>query len=858
MRFKSAGKKILVILGAAALVVLVLAINLPMAVQWFIHYRYGPLLSSSRLAFEVSHIGKNRTLVSDFQWGRDISADMISVSYDIQGLGMPALQRLTLSGLTIQARYEPDQGLVIDPVFSKDPFLGQKSAGNRETKGGNQIPVTDLTFLPDQIEVSNARLILTMNQAVTVIPFNVSFAVNKSGRQVVCDAAFYPFGQPVTLKTRLHPVAGIESFLLEARSFDFQPVADFLSVKKTAVLPGTMDWSVEKQTHNTWQVTISDMVMKQPEGLMVSSVGARILKEGQQITVLAEAGVSHPMISDLTASGRALVTLASYGFGVQRLDLTCETRPRQKLILRHKDVKVLLEQPLAALTLRVNGNDIDGNLEVSFTQSRVQHQNREIFSERGSVRSDIYGNRETGALTMDLTSHLFQIKMNAPDLATRANRLDTAGRISFDMADGVSAVPRLDLSAELVSGSITLPNKNMALQGIWAQMPVTYPHAGGTGRFSVEKLMIGNRAVLTGQGAVQLTGKQDIRLEGTFQVPESDAVTLSLKGTAGLEPEVFLNVTAETSRFRLSPYRFGNLMPRLPFQAEYDVDVQVSGSALWRDHRLTSAADVTVYEGRLSMPDQNLSLSGIQGRLSFNDLLAPASVPGQKVTIERIQAGDFTATDAAVRFTLEPGRSLLFENMQLNWAGGRVTMESVRIPSPDRSMALTLYCDRIQLNRLLAQAGGFDAQGTGSLNGRIPVIIKNGEISFDNAFLFSTPGQGGRIVIQNPEKLKAGIPLDAPGFSQLDLASEALKDFEYAWAKLTFDTEGETLTANMELDGKPGRVLPFVYNRDINSFVRVDAQSPGSRFQGIKLDVNLTMPFNQVMAFGNKMRKLFK
>jgi len=858
MRFKSAGKKILVILGTAALVVLVLAVNLPMAVQWFIHYRYGPLLSSSRLAFEVSHVGKNRTLVSDLRWGRDISADMVSVSYDIQGLSMPDLQRLTLSGLTIQTRYDSDQGLVIDPVSSKDSPQGQQTSGIRRTKRIDQIPVPDLAFLPDQIQVSNARLVLTMNQKVTVIPFHVSLTVNKSGRQMVCDAVFYPFGQPVTLKTRLHPVAGIETFLLEARSFDFQPVADFMSMTETAVLPGTLNWSVEKQTHNTWQAVVSELVMKQPEGLMIPSAGARILKEGRQITVLAEAGVSHPFVSDLTASGRALVMLTASGFGVQRVDLICETRPVEKLTLRHKNVRALLEQPLASLTLQMKGNDIDGNLMVSFTQTRIQHQAREVFSERGSVRSDIHGNRDTGMLTMDLTSHLSRIQMNTPDLGLRVNRVDTTGRVTMDMADGPSMVPRVDLATELVSGSITVPDKNMALQGIWAQMPLTYPHAGGTGRFSVEKLMIDNRAVLTGRGAVQRTGKQDIRFEGTFQVPESDAVILSLKGAAGLAPDIHLNVTAETNRFRLSPYRFGNLLPRLPFQAEYDVDVQVSGSAGWRDHRLTTAADLTVHEGSLSMPDQNLSLSGIQGRLSFNDLLAPASVPGQTVIIDRIQAGDFTATDASVRFTLEPGRSLLLENMQLNWAGGRVTAESVRIPSPDRSMALTLYCDRIQLNRLLAQAGGFDAQGKGSLNGRIPVIIKNGEISFDNAFLFSTPGQGGRIVIQNPEKLKAGIPLDAPGFSQVDLASEALKDFEYAWAKLTFDTEGETLTANMELDGKPGRVLPFVYNKEINSFVRVDAQSPGSRFQGIKLDVNLTLPFNQVMAFGNKMRKLFK
>lgn len=111
-------------------------------------------------------------------------------------------------------------------------------------------------------------------------------------------------------------------------------------------------------------------------------------------------------------------------------------------------------------------------------------------------------------------------------------------------------------------------------------------------------------------------------------------------------------------------------------------------------------------------------------------------------------------------------------------------------------------------------------------------------------------------MIRNPEKLMAGIPMDSPGFNQLDLAGEALKDFEYTWAKLTFTTQGDTLTANMELDGKPGRILPFVYEKDINSFVRVDAKSPGSRFQGIKLDVNLTFPFNQVVTFGNKIRKL--
>lgn len=849
MRFKSAGTAFLIILAGAVLVLAVLAANLPAAAQWLIQHRYGSLLSSRQLQFTVSHVGKDRVLVTDLRWGRSVSADLASVSYDIQGFGLPVLESLTLSGLTIQALYDAERGLVIDPVFREE------NPAESSVSGGG--PDAWLTYLPDRIQVNNARLILTMNQRVTVIPFNGSLSRDRSVQQVVCDLSLYPFGQPVTLKTRIHPVAGVETFHLQARAFDFQPLTGFLSMDKGAVLPGRSDWSVEKSTHKTWQVDLSDMMMRRPEGLVIPHVQARILTEPHQISVLGEVGVAHPFVSDLRALVRGRVMRESAGSGFQSMDLICELQPVEKTALRHRGVAAVLEQPLAAVSLQMKDRRIDGNLTASFSQAGIRQPGREIVSGWGSVQSDIHGNLDTGELMFDLIAHLSGIQVNGPDSDFRARRLDTAGTVSMAMAEGSETPLRVDLTAELVSGSVTVPGKNVAIQGVWAQVPVTYPHVGGSGRFSVEKMMMDNRAFLTGQGTFQRTGTQDVRFEGKFQVPESDAVTVSVNGTAGLNPEVHLHMTVDTNRFRLSPYRFERLLPRPPFPVDYDMDIQVSGFAGWKDRRLTTGADLVIHGGTLSMPDQNLAVSGIQGRLILNDLLAPASIPGQTLTIHRIQAGDFEATDTAVRFTLEPGPFLVLENLRANWAGGRVTTESIRIPSPDKSVALTLYCDRIQLNRLLAQVGGFDAQGKGSLNGRIPVKIKNGEISFDNAFLFSTPGQGGRIVIQNPEKLKAGIPLDAPGFSQLDLASEALKDFEYAWAKLTFDTEGETLTANMELDGKPGRVLPFVYRKDINSFVRVDAQSPGSRFQGIKLDVNLTLPFNQVVTLGNRIRKLF-
>ncbi|MCF8136850.1 MAG: YdbH domain-containing protein [Desulfotignum sp.] len=843
------------ILGAVALVLAILALNLPLVAQWFIEYRYRPLLSSQHVQFKVSHVGKNRTLISGLKWGKDISADLVSVAYAFEGWGLPALKHLTLSGLTINAMYDSGQGVLIDTVSRGSqtplpPHLKDSTLADFKTMAASYV-----SYLPDRIEINNARLILKMNQGVTVIPFNGSLAMNKSDQQMVCKAEFYPFGQQVTLKTRMHAVAGLETFHLKARAFDLDPLVKFLPVKTNA-WSGIMDWSVEKLTHNTWQIELSDMILTKPDGIKVPHAVARILNEPHQITVLGEMGVSHPGLSDLTASGRAQVMLDASGFGIRDVNFTCETRPMEKLAFQHTDVTGVVEQPFAALSLHIKDHVVDGNMAVSFSQTHIEKQGWQVASGQGSVQSDILGDWNAGTLTLDLISRLSGIHMHTRDGDVRLNRLDTAGMVSMDMTDGLLNAPRVDLTTELVSGSVMFPDKKVAVQGIWAQIPVTYPQVGKTGRFSVEKLMIDNRPLLAGKGSIYRTEKKAVQFDGTFQMPESDAMSIALNGTAGLDPGIHGHVTVKTNRFKVSPSDFEKFMPQSLFPVEYDLDVLVSGFAEWKNHHLSTGGDLRIYDGSVSVPDQNLTVEGVQGHLTFNDLLAPASVPGQKMTIARIQAGDFTATDAMVRFTLEKGPFLLLENMRINWAGGRVSTESFRMPSEDGSVSLTLYCDRIHLNQLLAQIGGFNARGNGSLNGRIPVKLKNGEISFDNGFLFSTPGQGGRIVIQNPEKLMAGIPMDSPGFNQLDLAGEALKDFEYTWAKLTFTTQGETLTANMELDGKPGRILPFVYEKDINSFVRVDAKRPGSRFQGIKLDVNLTFPFNQVVTFGNKIRKL--
>jgi len=105
--------------------------------------------------------------------------------------------------------------------------------------------------------------------------------------------------------------------------------------------------------------------------------------------------------------------------------------------------------------------------------------------------------------------------------------------------------------------------------------------------------------------------------------------------------------------------------------------------------------------------------------------------------------------------------------------------------------------------------------------------------------------------------LMSGIPKGTPQFSQIDLAREALKHYRYDWAKLDITTEQENLNLKLKLDGTPVEVLPFEYRQDFGGFVRVDADSPGSRFQGIRLDVNFDLPLNQVLKYGKGLKDIF-
>lgn len=235
--------------------------------------------------------------------------------------------------------------------------------------------------------------------------------------------------------------------------------------------------------------------------------------------------------------------------------------------------------------------------------------------------------------------------------------------------------------------------------------------------------------------------------------------------------------------------------------------------------------------------------------LNFPELSQFRSAPGQQIYFSKFALGDLIAEKGRLDFQVESASSFLIERMRFLWCDGHVETQSMRLSPGVEDYRITFYCDRLNLAKVLEQFGAAAAEGRGTVNGRIPLQYANGKVSFDDGFLFSTPGDGGKIRLTGTDILTAGIPANTPQYVQMELASEALKDYDYSWAKLNITSQGEELLLQMQMDGKPARTLPFVYNKDIGGFMKVEADAKGSKFQGIRLDVNFRLPLNKLLQY---------
>jgi hypothetical protein len=286
-----------------------------------------------------------------------------------------------------------------------------------------------------------------------------------------------------------------------------------------------------------------------------------------------------------------------------------------------------------------------------------------------------------------------------------------------------------------------------------------------------------------------------------------------------------------------------------------EISLDTSLSFDWRG--VNGILQARLQNGTYELPDKNYRVNDIDLRLHMPSLPTLHTAPAQTLSFGEANLGNLVFSSGNVVWQVESPPSLFLEEGVLQWAGGRVFTNSVRLSFGAGETDIPIICDRLRLAEILRQLGLADAEGKGTVNGRIPLRFADNSIIIDDGFLYSSPGQGGSIKVAALDLLSANIPQNTPKFTQVDFAAEALKNFEYKWVKLLLNSEGEDLLMEMQMDGRPGRSLPFIYDSRTGQLQRI-AESDRGIDQPIRLDVNFRLPLNKFLGYSGRLQDILK
>ncbi|MBW2099523.1 MAG: YdbH domain-containing protein, partial [Deltaproteobacteria bacterium] len=420
--------------------------------------------------------------------------------------------------------------------------------------------------------------------------------------------------------------------------------------------------------------------------------------------------------------------------------------------------------------------------------------------------------------------------------------------------------PQFDGSFRIKSGRVYDRKTKAQLRGINMLLPVKWPvgRTASRGNISVKTIQWENRDIGSIKGSMQQKGPElvfNAKLENTLFPGVSITSSGELKIVSDPNPETRIryNISNDLSAPDID---WGQILPQakgIKTQGKFSIAGIIEADANGIRHSLKA----DVINTQIRQKDADFSLEGMNMELFISDVPNLKSAPAQKLTFKKASFGNLDLTHGSFNFQIENKQSIFIEKSSFNWCEGNVNTQSFRLLPGIADYDIILHCDRLNLAMLLEQLGVGIAAGKGTVNGKIPLRFQNGKLSFDDAFLYSTPGAGGKIYLTGTEILTTGIPSNTPQYAQIELVREALKDFDYEWAKVKLLTEDENLLLKIQFDGKPATALPFVYKKEFGGFVRAEAGIKGSVFKGIRLDINLHLPLDKIMQYKNVYRLFF-
>lgn len=208
------------------------------------------------------------------------------------------------------------------------------------------------------------------------------------------------------------------------------------------------------------------------------------------------------------------------------------------------------------------------------------------------------------------------------------------------------------------------------------------------------------------------------------------------------------------------------------------------------------------------MADRNaFSVRGLSVTPGATGIARHLDIAPMFLRVAALTGAGFALTNftASVRAT---ERSLMINEACAGFCGGKVALYSLFLDPKTLNTGFTLFLDDIDSGQVLSHLSGFDGSASGHLHGKVKLFVKKGgkELRFSDAFLYSTPGEVGKLQMTNPKALTDNLTLAGLDDSTRANVANALTDLDYSVLKLTLRRmQGKTASLGVRLDGTATR-----------------------------------------------------
>ena len=871
-----------------------------------------PVAQIQRLGFadftgRISRIGLNQTAAGPFVFGHAdqpaLSIDSIVLDYSPGEVRQKKIRSIRISGLTVNAALGPE-GIVFPGL---DPGVQEKN------KPGDKAPSDASSSLAgmavEKIEIRSGMVNLTWRNATHKIPFEADMRPNGRGMMNLdAHIRLFPRDQLLVVAAQVDVENRKAKVGLDANAIDLDRFADLIhllpgldatgdvTVQTNAkvtltpfaimdanvnltwrsgrlaygsvnIEPGgdetTASLSAVVENLETWQINAGGLRLQAPVPLIMNRLTATLNLGGDirdmtgnvDMTVLPisvesplpvtmKSGVPLPVTFDVTHKATGEWTA---GFSTFAANLRVPSDP---LAITVAGMSILGAPPRFSVKATGDGQNGTADWQLGLNALRATAAGAIVNLPSADTRGQLHFKQEPHGPTWisDIRIRIPNPTFDGNGVAAKLDALTLSARFHQQGGDA----PVIDARLRFADGQFQDQNSGLHLSGGSLDLPYcSDPKATvSDGTFSIARVDFHKHSLGKIQGRI---------------AQKNNACSFTAAHASDLFPGMTAALTGNviTRGLHFGDADFTFQIPSYELPAESDMGrfipamkgVSLSGTVSAKGNASVSFkgfngdANVSMKGGELEMAEKKITVAGIDTTLRFPELPRIRSGPAQHIQFSRAGMGGIVVDGGSFDVQVESGNTLFIEKGRLNWCGGKVDAQALRIAADKQDYQVSLYCQRLGLSRILEQLGAVNARGSGTVNGRIPIAYTNGRIRFDDGFLFSTPGETGQIQLTGTDILTRGIPEGTPQFAQVELAQAALKDYAYTWAKLGLVSEGEDFVMRLQFDGKPANPLPFIYKKEIGGFIRVEAGAQGSVFQGIGLDVNLRLPLNRLLQY---------